>query len=82
MLASKITTKGQVTIPQELRRLLGVRPGDKIAFEASDNGKVIIRKIDCRVSLAGSLKNQIATRATDQEIDDAIRHGWTNRGSD
>ena len=82
MHASKITTKGQVTIPQKLRRLLGVRPGDKIAFEASDDGKVIIRKIDCRVSLAGSLKNQIAKQATDQEIDDAIKHGWANRGSD
>ena len=82
MLASKITTKGQVTIPQKLRRLLGVRPGDKIAFEASEDGKVTIRKIDCRVSLAGSLKNQIARHATDQEIDDAIKHGWANRGSD
>jgi AbrB family looped-hinge helix DNA binding protein len=82
MHASKITTKGQVTIPQKLRRLLGVRPGDKIAFEASDDGKVIIRKIDCRVSLAGSLKNQITKKATDQEIDDAIKHGWANHGSD
>ena len=52
------------------------------SFEASDDGKVIIRKIDCRVSLAGSLKNQITRQATDQEIDDAIKHGWANRGSD
>lgn len=82
MHASKITTKGQVTIPQKLRRLLGVRPGDKIAFEAGEDGKVIIRKIDCRVSLAGTLKEQINRKATDQEIDDAINQGWANRGSD
>jgi AbrB family looped-hinge helix DNA binding protein len=82
MHASKITTKGQVTIPQEFRRLLRVRPGDKIAFEASDDGKVVIRKIDCRVSLAGLLNNQITRQATNQEIDDAIKHGWVTRGSD
>ncbi len=82
MQTSKITTKGQVTIPQKLRKLLGVRPGDKITFEASDDGKVLIRKIDCRVSLAGYLKDRIIKQATDQEIDDAINHGWKNHASD
>ena len=82
MHASKMTSKGQVTIPQKLRKLLGIRPGDKITFEASDNGKVLIRKIDDRVSLAGFLKNRIDRQATDQEIDDAIGHGWLNHGSD
>jgi antitoxin PrlF len=35
-LVSRITTKGQVTIPVELRRLLGVGPHDLVAFEVSD----------------------------------------------
>lgn len=82
MHASKITTKGQVTIPQKLRRLLGVRPGDKILFEANDDGKVIIKKLDNRVSLAGYLRKQITRQASDQEIADAIKHGWEKRGSD
>ena len=80
MHSSKITTKGQVTIPQKLRKLLGVRPGDKIAFEAGDDGQVTIKKIDCRISLAGSLKNKIARKASDKEIEDAIKYGWANRG--
>lgn len=80
--ANKITSKGQVTIPQKLRKMLGVRPGDKIVFEAIDDGKVLIRKIDSRVSLAAYLKNRIPKSATDQEIDDAINHGWKNRASD
>ncbi|MBI4493675.1 MAG: AbrB/MazE/SpoVT family DNA-binding domain-containing protein [Chloroflexi bacterium] len=29
---SRITTKGQVTIPAEIRRLLGVAPHDRVAF--------------------------------------------------
>lgn len=28
-----ITSKGQVTIPLEVRRILGVRAGDKLIFE-------------------------------------------------
>jgi len=81
MHASKITTKGQVTIPQKLRRLLGVRPGDKISFESTDDGQVIIKKIDCRRSLAGKLRNQISSQASDRDIDQAIKNGWGNLGS-
>ena len=34
---AKITTKGQITVPREIRHALGVKPGDKIIFE--QNGK-------------------------------------------
>lgn len=34
---AKITSKGQVTVPREVRQALGVKPGDKIVFE--QNGK-------------------------------------------
>ena len=34
-----VTTKGQVTIPAEVRRLLGVRPHDRVVFRVTD-GKV------------------------------------------
>ena len=82
MQAGKITTKGQVTIPQKLRKFLGVRPGDKISFEVNDDGKVLIKKIDCRTSLAGLLKASTTQTATDKDIDVAIQQGWANRGGD
>ena len=34
-----VTAKGQVTIPAEVRRLLGVRPHDRVVFRVTD-GKV------------------------------------------
>ena len=34
---AKITSKGQITVPPEIRHALGVKPGDKIIFE--QNGK-------------------------------------------
>lgn len=33
---STITSKGQTTIPVEVRRLLGIKPRDKIAFRVQD----------------------------------------------
>jgi len=35
---AKITSKGQITIPREVRRRLGVKAGDKLEFEDSGNG--------------------------------------------
>jgi antitoxin PrlF len=33
-----ITSKGQITVPREVRRMLGVRSGDKLLFETDDKG--------------------------------------------
>jgi AbrB family looped-hinge helix DNA binding protein len=30
---ARITSKGQITVPHEIRRALGVRPGDSLLFE-------------------------------------------------
>ena len=35
---AKITSKGQITVPREVRRLLGVRPGDRLLFESDEEG--------------------------------------------
>ena len=35
---AKVTSKGQITVPREIRRRLGVRPGDKLEFEDNGNG--------------------------------------------
>lgn len=34
----RVTTKGQVTIPKEIRDALGIEPGDEIAFEEVESG--------------------------------------------
>jgi len=39
---STVTTNGQVTIPVEVRRLLGVKPGNKVMFFQRENGDVVI----------------------------------------
>jgi AbrB family looped-hinge helix DNA binding protein len=43
---AKITSKGQITIPAETRRLLGVKPGDRLTFEHTAKGDILVRKAD------------------------------------
>ena len=42
----KVTTKGQVTIPKEIRDRLGIEAGDEIEFEKSDDGYVLRKSTD------------------------------------
>lgn len=40
---SRISSKGQVTIPKTIRQLLNLNEGDRVAF-IEDDGKVVITK--------------------------------------
>jgi antitoxin PrlF len=44
MVTSKISVKGQSTIPGEIRKFLGLKAGDTIGFEIIEN-RVVIRKL-------------------------------------
>ena len=39
---AKLTSAGQITVPVEIRRLLGLRAGDKILFTQNDIGEIVI----------------------------------------
>lgn len=62
-LMTTITTKGQVTIPEPVRRALGASVGDKVAFVrvANKSREATIRVIPTNVvdKLAGSLKTSV-----------------------
>ncbi len=40
MSAATITSKGQITIPKDIRAKLGLEPGDKVNFLVDDEGVV------------------------------------------
>ena len=45
---SRLSPKGQVTIPKEVREKLDLRPGDLVAFIEKD-GEIIIKKARIQV---------------------------------
>ena len=53
---TRITSKGQVTVPVAIRRALGLKPRDRLAFTLED-GVATLRKAESIVDkLAGSVK--------------------------
>ena len=70
---SKVTSKGQTTIPQEVREYLKLKPGDRINY-VLDNGLVrLIPKNRSITDLAGFLgKPPAGAGATLEDIDEAI----------
>ena len=43
-IVSTISSKGQVTVPVEIREFLGLMPNDKLAFVVKDSGNIEIER--------------------------------------
>lgn len=68
MSEATITSKGQVTIPADLRKALALEPGAKVVFTQLRNGTTIMRaKTRSALDLAGTLK---PTRKRKIAVDD------------
>jgi AbrB family looped-hinge helix DNA binding protein len=51
-----LTSKGQTTIPKEIRDGLGMKPGDRMTFTLMPDGTVVMRvKTRSMIDLAGLL---------------------------
>ena len=64
---STLTIKGQVTIPVEVRRRLGLQPGDHIGFVVDGNGVRLVRR-ESRIEAAfGICKTESSVSLDDME---------------
>lgn len=43
---AKVTSKGQITVPVEIRKSLGVKTGDHLRFEQQEGGIRLVRDVD------------------------------------
>ena len=54
-----LTSKGQTTIPKEIRDSLGMKPGDRMTFTLMPDGTVVMRvKSKSVTKLAGMLQKK------------------------
>ena len=80
---TKVTSKGQVTLPKRIREELGIGFGDFIDFQVKDN-MVIIKPVHTKSDLM-DLKGILKARrsATDEEIKNAkniaLKKKWTKK---
>ena len=52
--SARVTSKGQITIPGEVRRALAINEGDHVVFRV-DGDRAILARIPDLLSLAGSI---------------------------
>ena len=67
----KVTSKGQVTIPQHLREKAGIVPGSEVEFVEGPDGRLHVRKIDGHgrgADLVARMRGQGQVRLSTEEI--------------
>lgn len=74
MRESTVTTKGQTTLPKDVRKVLGLQPGDKLRYILLD-GEVRILRARPVLDLEGALKRSGQKPVTLEEMDEAIAAG-------
>jgi antitoxin PrlF len=77
MMESKLSSKGQATIPKAVRERLRIKPGDRFKFFFHPDGVIILPKIATR-RLKGSVP-RLSKPVTLEEMDRAIEAGATQR---
>jgi AbrB family looped-hinge helix DNA binding protein len=81
MSIATVTTKGQVTIPKEIRDYLKLETGSKVEFVIDENGDVRIVPLNVPLeALSGVLHRPGMKSATIEEMEIAITEGardWT-----
>ena len=77
---AKVTSKGQITIPVEIRKQLNLKPGDKVIF-MEENGKITLANSSGRVNYQASndlvtdsscLQEKLKEMANDSDIQKEI----------
>ena len=73
MSTSTVTSKGQPTIPKDIRKRLNLHPGDRLEFVIDEDGRVLVLPASIDASeLAGMLKPP-ARQVTVEDMNRAIR---------
>ncbi len=82
MLAGTVSSKGQVTIPKEIRKILRVRPSDRVVFTPLGEGKVLITSANRPASdVFGILKHRKLERPVSiDEMELVIKERQIGRG--
>lgn len=77
--AAKVTSKGQITIPKEVREALGITEGDQIVFRV-DEHRAMVAKTPNLLDLAGAVDVPAAKRGV--AWDEVRRSTWRARAEE
>ena len=70
---SKVTKQGQISVPVEVRRDLGIRPGTELIWDRKENGEYVVRPKRLTLADLHEMVGAPAVHVSDQELQEA-RH--------
>jgi len=86
MSEAKMTTKGQITVPKDVRLKLGLRPGDRVRFIVEDDGRVRLlpakRDISELVGMLPKPKRALTLEEMDEAIAQAVAEKFSRHDRD
>ena len=79
MATAAVTSKGQITIPAEVREDLGLRAGDRVSFIKGENGEYILKSKTGSIQDVKGMWKWTGKPATIDEMNDVIAKGWAGQ---
>jgi antitoxin PrlF len=79
MSTATLTTKGQLTLPKEIRDDLALKPGDKVEFIKIGNRYHLIPRNKRISDFAGILGNPLGRTVSVEEMNEAVREEAAER---
>jgi len=79
MTKAKMTSKGQITVPKDVRLKLNLKPGDRVLFIVEDDGTARLRAVNKDISSLRGILPPPKRKATIEEIEASIARGAVAR---
>ena len=78
MPTSTLTSKGQITIPREVRERLHLKTGSRVDFIVEPSGQVVLKSLDRNFrSIRGIVRSQRKRPVSIKEMNEAIAQGYS-----
>ena len=73
MSTSTLTSKGQITIPKDIRKQLNLHSGDRLEFVIDEDGRVLVLSASIDASESAGMLKAPARPVSVEEMNRAIR---------
>ena len=80
MSSATVTSKGQITIPKDVRERLGLEAGDRVVFVVHSDGEVVLKPVQTDIrALHGMLHRKAQRPRSVEEMDEGIARSLADK---
>ena len=79
MYGSRVTSKGQITVPKAVREALALREGDRMSFLIHDDGTVTVEAASVDLSSLRGMVKSPGRHVSIEQMNEAVGQGAARR---